>query len=305
MQGEIILTPTESKKLIAKAVLSLKEVQEALKKGIVAMHPSSSTIFIYEALVGRKPQGVWVCGVNAPKGLCGSLEAQQMIAARGAGPHDPGNARQTWFFKKGVLQESTRLQEILDQMTPNDVYVKGSNALDPQGNVGVLYANPAGGGGTIGKVIAAYRQKKFHLLLPIGLEKLIPIPIAEAAKRAGFKKVDKAMGMPCGLMPVSGRKIDEVDAMEILSGAKAFPIAAGGLGGAEGAIVLALEGSEKEVQKAFDVTQGVKGAQLPKLNLPDCETCINPNCHIAQNRGKIDMVKKIGDEVMNSPNLLY
>ena len=305
MQGEIVLVPTESKKLIAKAVLSLKEVPEALKKGIVAIHPSSSTVFIYEVLVGRKPQGVWVCGVNAPKGLCGSLEAQQMIAARGPGPHDPGKARQTWFFKKGVLQESTPLQEILDQMTPSDVYVKGSNALDPQGNVGVLYANPAGGGGTIGKVIAAYRQKKFHLLLPIGLEKLIPISIAEASKRAGFKKVDKAMGMPCGLIPVPGRKIPEVDALEMLSGAKVAPIAAGGLGGAEGAIVLALEGSEKEIQKAFEVTQEVKEAQLPKLNLPDCETCPNPNCPIAPKLGKTDMVKKIGDEVMNGPNLLY
>lgn len=185
-------------------------------------------------------------------------------------------------------------------MTSSDVYVKGSNAVDPQGNVGVLYANPAGGGGTVGKVIAAYRKKNFHLLLPIGLEKLIPVSIAEAAKKAAFKKVDKAMGMPCGLIPVPGRKIDEVDALKMLSGAQVTPIAAGGLGGAEGSIVLALEGSNKEVQKALEVVREIKGAQLPVLNLPDCETCNNANCHIAKDKKKLNP-----DVAINSDNLLY
>ena len=284
MQAEVVLTPTESKKLIAQAILQLKEFQDALEKGIVALHPSSSTIFLYEKILGHRPKGVWVCGVLTQKGLCGSKEAQDMISARGPGIHDPAQSRQAWFFKKGILQEQTALGNILEQMAASDVYVKGSNAVDPQGNVGVLYANPAGGGGTIGKVIAAYRKKNFHLLLPIGLEKLIPVSIAEAAKKAAFKKVDKAMGMPCGLIPVPGRKIDEVDALKILSGAQATPIAAGGLGGAEGSIVLALEGSESEVLKALEWIREVKGAQLPVLNLPDCKTCDKLYCHIAQEK---------------------
>jgi hypothetical protein len=284
MQAEVVLTPTESKKLIAQSILHLNEFQDALEKGIVALHPSSSTIFLYEKILGHRPKGVWVCGVLARKGLCGSKEAQDMIAGRGPGIHDPAKSRQAWFFKKGILQEQTALGDILEEMTARDVYVKGSNAVDPQGNVGVLYANPAGGGGTIGKVIAAYRKKNFHLLLPIGLEKLIPVSIAVAAKKAAFKKVDKAMGMPCGLIPVPGRKIDEVDALKILSGAQATPIAAGGLGGAEGSIVLALEGSDQEVCHALEAVGEVKGAELPVLNLPDCPTCHNNHCHIAQEK---------------------
>ncbi len=284
MQAEVVLTPTESKKLIAQSILQLKEFQEALEKGIVAIHPSSSTIFLYEKIMGHRPKGVWVCGVLVQKGFCGSKEAQEMISARGPGIHDPAKSRQTWLFRKGILQEQTTLGDILEQMTAQDVYVKGSNAVDPQGHVGVLYANPAGGGGTIGKVIAAYRKKNFHLLLPIGLEKLIPVPIEVAAKKAAFKKVDKAMGMPCGLIPVPGRKIDEVDALKALSGAQATPIAAGGLGGAEGSVVLALEGSDQEVGNALNVIGGIKGAQLPVLNLPDCATCDKSYCHIAQGK---------------------
>jgi hypothetical protein len=284
MQAEITLTPTESKKLIAKAIFNLKEFQEALRKGIVAMHDCSSTIFIYEALVGRLPEGAWVNGVIVPRGLCVSKEAEEISAAQGPGPHDPRMARFTWFFKNGHLQEPTPLGEILDQMTETDVYIKGSNAVDLQGNVGVLYANPAGGGGTIGKVMAAQRRNGFHMLLPIGLEKLIPTSITQAIKKAGFKKVDKAMGLPCGLIHVPGKKIDEVDALVILSGAEATPIAAGGLGGAEGSIVLAIHGTAEQVQKAYEICQSVKGAKLPTLNLMDCDVCSDPICHFVPGR---------------------
>ncbi|GEM_PF-68899 len=281
MKTEVVLTPAESKKLIAVAILNSYEVRNALKQGIVAVHPSSSTVFLYEGILGRTPEGVWVCGVVAPKGLCISRDAAEMIASRGPGIHDPREvSRQTWFFKKGVLQEPAPLGEILEQMGENDVYIKGCNALDPQGNTGVLFGNPAGGGGTIGKVIAALRRKKFLLFLPVGIEKLIPVSISEAGHKAGAKNAGKTMGIPCGLMPVSGRKVDEVDALSMLSGVEATPIAAGGIGGAEGAVVLVLEGNEEQIQKAVTLLQSVKGARLPDLHLPDCPTCTYPTCRL-------------------------
>ena len=135
-------------------------------------------------------------------------------------------------------------------------------------------------------VIAAQRRKGFHLLLPIGLEKLIPVSITQASKKAVFKKIDKAMGLPCGLIRVPGKKIDEVDALAILSGAEATPIAAGGLGGAEGSIVLAIHGTEEQVEKAYEISRSVKGAQLPTINLLDCKTCVRPNCQLAEGRKK-------------------
>jgi hypothetical protein len=286
MQAEIVLTPTESKKLISMATLHLEEVRGALTKGIVVLHPSSSTFFLFQEIAGQPPEGVWVCGVVSPKGLCGSREELKKVYYSGLGIHDPLQFRQSWFFKDGVLQEKTPLGEILDQMTERDVYVKGANALDPQGNVGVLYANPAGGGGTIGRVMKARRKQGFHLILPIGLEKLIPVSIQEASRKAGFKNVDQAMGKPCGVIPVAGKKIDEIDAFTILSGAQATPIAAGGLGGAEGGLVLALHGSEGKLQEALKVTHTVKGAQLPMLDLPECDTCESPNCHFVRDRRK-------------------
>ena len=76
MRAQVSLTPTESKKLIAKAIARMEIVQNAFRKGIIALHPSSSTIFIVEDLIGRFPDTkVWVCGILVPKGACLSAEA--------------------------------------------------------------------------------------------------------------------------------------------------------------------------------------------------------------------------------------
>jgi len=55
MRAQVSLTPTESKKLIGKAIANMDIVQRAFKNGTVALHPSSSTIFIVEELMGRLP----------------------------------------------------------------------------------------------------------------------------------------------------------------------------------------------------------------------------------------------------------
>jgi hypothetical protein len=284
MQAQVVLIPDESKKFIIKALLAMRAVKTALKKGIVAVHPSSTTLFLYEALVGRFPDAGehWVSGLILPRGLCVSRHSIERMASQDQSMKDPLENRNAWVFKKGQLQEKMRLGDILDQMSPDDVYVKGPNAIDSKGNIGVLYANPAGGGGTIGRVLGRARKTGFHFLFPAGIEKLIPVSVKEASKKAGFKRVKKAMGMPCGMIPIPaslGQKIDETDAVRILSGAEATPIAAGGLGGAGGAVVLGVSGTKAQVNRAVGAVESVKGTRLPPLDLLQCAGCPNPNCH--------------------------
>jgi len=284
MQAEVVLIPDESKKFIVQALVSLDIFKAALKKGTIVVHPSSTTFFLYEAVTGRFPDAEehWVSGMILPRGLCASRHTIERMATHDQSMKDPLDNKNAWVFKKGKLQEKMRLGDILDQMSADDIYVKGPNAIDSKGNIGVLYANPAGGGGTIGRVIARARKDKFHLLFPAGIEKLIPVPVKQAAKKAGFKRVDRAMGMPCGLIPIPaslGQKIDEIDAVRILSGAEATPIAAGGLGGAGGAVVLAINGTKTQVNHAVDAVESVKGTRLPAFDLLQCDRCPNPNCY--------------------------
>jgi len=277
MLAQIVLTPTESKKLIAKAIAKLETVQHAAKKGIVALHPSSSTYFIVEEITGSEPKtNYWVCGVVTPKGMC-----VEMAMALGIGltpqeeSTDPGDLQGTWVIEKEQLVKEEKLSSLLYRMAPSDIYVKGVNALDREGNVGVLF----GLEGSMGYIQAAKKKRNFTILYPAGLEKLIPIPVREAAKEAKLHRYDSGMGMPVGLFPCpKGITVNEVRAIEMLSGASAIPIASGGLGGAEGAVTFVLKGKADEVKKALEFVEQLKGARLPDLRLCNCNDCPVPNC---------------------------
>ena len=277
MLAQIVLTPAESKKLIGKAVARLDAVQRAAQNGIVALHPSSSTYFIVEEITGSKPKtNYWVCGAVTPRGMC-----VEMAMALGSTltpreeSADPGDLQGTWVIEKGQLGGEEKLSSLLYRMTPSDVYLKGVNALDPDGNVGILF----GLEGSMGYIQAARKKRKFTIVYPAGLEKLIPIPVKQAAKEARFTRYESGMGMPVGLYPCPpGVTVTEVRAIELLSGATAIPIASGGLGGAEGAVTLVLKGNTDAVRNALDFVEQSKGARLPDLRLCNCNDCPVPNC---------------------------
>jgi hypothetical protein len=276
MLAQVVLTPTESKKLIAKAIARLDVVRQAAIEGIVVLHPGSSPYFVIEEITGKKPEtDFWVCGAVTPKGMCGDMGVRDYL------PHSPGGKlgefRNHWIIKNGKLSVGEPLSEWLEHMRPTDVYIKGVNALDPQGHVGILIGDPRDGG-PLGWVVNAWREKNFNLIFPAGLEKLIPISISEAAKEAKQAKYDYGMGTAAGLYPcpTTARVVTELDAIKILSGGTAIPVAAGGLGGAEGAITLVITGGEKEVKKAIDFVEQSKGARLPQLRLSNCKGCPRP-----------------------------
>lgn len=279
MRAQVTLTPSESKKLLAKALAAMPLMRKARQKGLIVIHPSSTTLFLAEELLGKRPEGMWVSGLVLPKGMCISRERQQLGPLHSQrGDYDAGKFAFAWVLEEGVYREGLALGPLLDRMGKDDVYVKGANAIDPEGKAGVLYASL--GAGTIGKAIVASKRKRFTILLPIGLEKLIPTPIAQAAKVASRENTDVAMGIPVGLIPVPGKVVTEVEAIDILSGAKAFVVAAGGLGGAEGAVTIVIRGPNEKVNRALQIVNDVKGAALPEVFPTDCASCWYPTCHL-------------------------
>jgi hypothetical protein len=276
MLAQVVLTPAESKKLIAKSVARLDVVRQAAKEGMVVIHPSSSTYFIFEELVGAKPKtNHWVCGVVTPRGMC----VEMAMVLGGYSPssmkYDPGELRGLWAIKNGKVLTENTTAELMEQMTAKDVYIKGVNALDSQGNVGILVGERGG----LGVIISAWKKKKFALIFPAGLEKLIPIPVRQAAMEAKQAKYEYGMGLPAGLFPYpDGTTITEIDAVKILSGAVAVPIASGGLGGAEGATILIIKGTNQQVRDAIEFVEQSKGAKLPSLRLSNCSDCSVPHC---------------------------
>ncbi|UCG65203.1 MAG: hypothetical protein JSW12_21855 [Deltaproteobacteria bacterium] len=281
MWAQVVLTPAESKKFIAKAIVEMDIVKRALSAGTIVIHPSSSTFFIVEEITGNEPDtDMWVLGLILPQGLC------RAAGRKGKTPtldHIKDlktmmyNFPFKWVIKERKLYSGIPLGEILEELGPDDAYIKGCNALDIHGNAGVLYGHA--GGGTIAYVLAAQKKKGFNVILPVGLEKLIPGTIVEAAKAARRKEYKYGMGMTCGLFPVRGKTITEIDAVKLLSGANATSIASGGLGGAEGGVVLSINGDKAQVTKVIEYIEQSKGARLPQARAVDCDDCHSPDCH--------------------------
>lgn len=286
MLAQVVLTTSEVKKLIAKAVLQLPEVRKAIRNGLIVIHPSSSTYFIVQEILGSVPEGLWVGGMVRPKGLCTSREGVELSRASGhyfsTQAKNVKNATYSWAFENGQDVNKNKdkpLYSFIERMGTNDVYIKGGNAIDVEGNVGILWANEDGSGGTIGYVMRENAKRAFHVILPIGLEKLIPGSIKEAARAIPKQKIDIPMGKPCGLFPILGRTIvTEQIAVSILSGASATPIAAGGLGGAEGASVLAIKGDKEAMERIMHIVSAVKGARLPQVKELLCSECTSKSC---------------------------
>jgi len=286
MRAQVTLIPTESKKLIGLAVANMPEVQHAARHGTVVMHPSSSTFFIASELLGRRPPtDYWVCGVTVPKGTCveiGTCVGPHAIAAanpeESATTGNPEAFRFSWVIRQGEFVTGLSLTQLLKEMGPDDVYIKGVNAIDPNRHVGILVGNLVEGG-TIGRVVAGAARKGFKLIWPVGLEKLIPVAVEDAAKEALKSQYTYSMGISCGLFPCKeGAVVTETDAVRILADCDAIPIAAGGLGGAEGAVTLVVKGSDENVKRAVSYVERCKGAELPLVRTFNCIDCHQPIC---------------------------
>ena len=280
IRAQIVLTPTESKMLITRAVSGMEPVKRALREGMVVIHPSSSTYFLIEHLTGRKPEGILLVGIIAPRGACVEKMTQKAFEEdRYQELAKPDNFPFSWVFRKGKFETGRRLADILNEMGENDVYIKGVNAVDAYGHVGVLLASLAGG--TIGKALAMQKEKKFRIIYLASLEKFIPSSIKDVAKETGRANTKDALGIPCGLLPIKADPITEIQALKMLTGVDALPIAGGGIGGAEGSFMFVIKGEEKEVKETMKLVKGMKGAKLPEVEMPDCQTCHFPGCNFA------------------------
>jgi hypothetical protein len=254
VHGIVVLVPSESKRLIARGVLALPEVRRVLEEGLFVISRGTTTAYIAEVLLG-----VTLPKANCTAGIVTDSRLSVTIPQEGLGP---------WVFRRGVKTEESA-EEALKQFTATDVSVKGANAIDPQGNVGVLAANDFGG--TIGSIWPVLAARGSHLIVPAGLEKMVA-SVVDASWACGNKLFKYVMGTRVALMPVvSARVVTEIQALEALTGVHAVHVASGGVGGSEGAIVIALEGSDATVKRAFELVQSVKGEPpigMPRLQPP-------------------------------------
>ncbi|MBI2847078.1 MAG: hypothetical protein HYX82_04265 [Chloroflexi bacterium] len=239
----VSLTSAESKRLIAKGVAALPEVRRALERGITVIARGTTNAFVAEEITQAKiePKCHYAAGVIFDGELCSNPPGVRMnpiVLRRGKPVNIPP-------------------AEALKEFMAEDVFIKGANAVDPEGNTGVLVAGETGG--TIGEALPIVLPRGSYLIVPVGLEKLIP-SVAQAARATGIFSFKYSTGLPVGLMPMpNALVVSEVQAFRVLSAVDAMPIAAGGIGGSEGCVVLSIEGNENQIKKAFSLVKSIKG----------------------------------------------
>lgn len=243
MLYEIVLTVSESKRLIAKGVAALPAVKKALVEGTVAIATGSTNAYVVEEITGKPiEKNKYMTGATLPAG----------VSAKGLLSRELPDV----VLKNGSPVEGTLTTEAITDMGPGDVFIKGANAVHYQtGRAGVLIGHPTGG--TVGAVIGCIVARRITFIVPVGLEKCVAEPIEDVQ---AFMDGDReSRGAVPSLWPVDAQIITEIEALKILTGADVMQSAAGGLAGAEGAVRLVARGTEEQIERAAELAEAIHG----------------------------------------------
>ncbi|BEQ16992.1 hypothetical protein [Desulfoferula mesophila] len=258
MRAAFTLTPAESRRLIAKAVVELEEVRHAVHDAYVIISGGTTNGYIAQELAGAKnlePQK-FTAGTNTHRLLCVTDE----------------NKRTPFpiILHKGQVVAKTT-PEVFQDFNVNTVIIKGANAIDPDWNVGVVVAGFDGG--TMGKTMGTVQSQGLRYIVPVGLEKMVP-SVHAAAAAVGAKRLDYCLGADFGMVIMPNAVVvTELESLEVLCGVEATHVASGGVGESAGSVVLVVEGNKPDVEAAIKLVEGIKGEPVLPGFKGTCKSC--------------------------------
>lgn len=244
MQADVVLTVSESKRLIARAVSGLSCVRKALKDGLVVIATGTTTSYVAEEILGRPlEKRRYVTGYTPP-------------ATMDPGLRLPEDRLPDIVLRNGEVVEGITRSEGARQFQPGDVFIKGGNALNYDRKI-VGIAIGGGEGGTMGSNLGPIIGHRATLVLPIGLEKLVAHDIMETVRI--FGEADKQLNDVPQLFPATGEIVTEIEALDLLAGVRAIHVGSGGILSAEGAVRLLLRGDREAVARAMEIVGAIQG----------------------------------------------
>lgn len=262
----VTLTPSESKRLIGKAVAEMPLVKERLKKGKIAISVGSTTGLVAEEILQTKLDvGNFISGLTINGRQC----------------RTPGAKIGTIFIENGTRIDRSMItpeneyedaKKYFAGLGKDDLYIKSANAVDVDGNAGFVIGHPEGGNVLL--IAGPSATRRTPIIVPVGLEKLVPSVIKAAKAVRGLDGYDYSFGRGCGYHVISNATVvTEIEAIDILCGAKAVHVASGGISGSEGSVLLTVEGSKDQIEKLFKILKGVKGEKPIESWKMDCKNC--------------------------------
>ncbi len=246
---KFVVTPAAGKRLIAKALAADPSVMDAAKTGTLVIIAGTTNGYVAQEVLASLGQAegfsprLFFRGITLPSSKpdaeTGRLSGETAF---------PGDV----VITNGVWQKGRTILDVVDDLNKGDVILKGANALDLSNRrAGILIGHPKAG--TIGAALPAVLGRKVRLILPVGLEKRVT---GDLDKIAG--KMNRPDTVGPRFWPVVGEVITELEAINMLTGAAAELVSAGGVGGAEGSAWLLVDGDERQLAAASDLIRSIQ-----------------------------------------------
>lgn len=263
MRALFVMTTSESKKLIGKAVAGLPEVQHALKDDRMVIGHGSTCVYVAEEILGKE---TFSQAFTRDAYLSGCIQHGVLCTIPGK------DKKPILVLNRGeIVPPAATMSELLREFGRGSVFIKGANAVDPEGNAAVFTAHPEGG--TIGWAIGTIIARGIPLIVPVGLEKLIP-SVKAAVSHCGQRTFDYCMGMRVGLLHMPGAKVvTEIEAFKSLAGVDAYHVGSGGSADMQGSVTIVVEGETRSVEKAIEIVESLKGEPPLTPRKEICEIC--------------------------------
>ncbi len=235
-KAQITVTVPAGKRLIAKAIAALPDVKKARCGGKILLKGGTTVSAVAEELI------------------CFPLRISGRITARGtvSGDKDLSSLPHSILLHDGKVENvDKKLAETVAGMGSSDIAICGANLVDVQKRAAIMAGSPLGE--APGQVVSTLEAEGITTYIAAGLEKFAPCLLEEAIWACGRKRIDTAMGMAVGLIPVPGRLISEIEALSILADVDACIIGRGGVGGGEGSTTFVISGEKAEVLKIVEL----------------------------------------------------
>lgn len=240
---QVTLTVEEGKELISLGILKHPKLMNSIENGKILFKGGTTVSKITEKLLNV------------------SLRISGRITSRGTVAGD-----KTLDSPHSILLQDNKWRKIDDTISDevhgfakNDLIICGANAFDYKGRAALMAGSP--GGGNVGKSLSSWYSEGASVLIPVGIEKMVPGDLDEIITKSSRTGKSISWGMAVGLIPLHGELFTEVEALQTLADVECFVIGAGGLGEAQGSITIDILGAKEEIEKLIPILIEIKSKE--------------------------------------------
>ena len=240
MKIQFTMLVEESKQLIALGTVKHPKVKKALENGKIILKGGTTVSRIFEILFKK------------PMRISGRITARGTVTALNYSkePHTLIIENGKW---KNIDEEVSKK---IKELGLDDIIICGANAFDHNGKAALMAGST--GGGSIGLSFSFWYTEGVSIIIPVGIEKMIPGDIDEIINKCSRKGKNCLTGMSVGLLPLNGEIITEIEAIKNLADVECQAIGSGGLGEANGSVTLEVWGEDKEVSEILSIIMKIK-----------------------------------------------